>query len=206
MTKAGRSSPPVVVLTGGIASGKSAVSEQFSHLGIPVIDTDLLAREAVAPGSPGLAGVVSSFGNELLRADGSLDRARLRERVFADPQARKQLEALLHPKIESAARARLAALKGAPYCLLVVPLLVETGLFADADKIVVVDVPETRQIERLKQRDGIDQAAAERMLAAQASRQQRLAQADEVIENDGSLDELRARVNSLHQRLLARLA
>lgn len=206
MPGAAGQTPPVVVLTGGIASGKSAVSERLSGHGVPVIDTDALAREAVAPGTPGLAEVVGAFGPEVLAADGSLDRARLRARVFADQQARQRLEALLHPRIESAARARIQTLDSAPYCLLVVPLLVETGLFGDADCVVVVDVPETLRLERLMRRDGIDEATARRMLTSQAKREQRLARADEVIENHLSLDQLQAQVDQLHHKLLARFS
>ena len=198
--------PPVVVLTGGVASGKSAVSECLAKRGVPVIDTDVLAREVVAVGTPGLAAVADVFGPQVLAADGSLDRARLRQQVFTDEQARRQLEALLHPRIEAAARARIEGLGPAPYCLLVVPLLLETGLFADADCIVVVDAPEHVQLERLIQRDGVDDMTARAMLAAQASREQRLARADEVIANHGTLDQLQASVESLHQRLLARLS
>lgn len=196
--------PPVVVLTGGIASGKSAVSERFAQRGVPVIDTDILAREVVAAGTPGLAAVVDAFGPQVLAADGTLDRNRMRQLVFADGQARRRLEDLLHPRIEAAARARIEALPDAPYCLLVVPLLIESGLFADADCVVVVDVPEAIQLERLRQRDGVDDETANRMLASQASRQQRLARADQVIDNQGSLEQLETQVEHLHQRLLAR--
>lgn len=196
--------PPVVVLTGGIASGKSAVSEHLARRGVPVIDTDLLAREVVAPGTPGLAAVVDAFGAQVLAADGSLDRARMRQLVFGDEEARRRLESLLHPRIEAAARQRIQSLEDVPYCLLVVPLLVETGLFSDADCVVVVDVPERVQIDRLIQRDDLDESGARRILDSQASREQRLAWADEVIENDASLERLQASVDSLHERLLAR--
>lgn len=198
--------PPVVVLTGGIASGKSAVSEHLAQRGVPVIDTDLLAREVVAPGTPGLAAVVDAFGAQVLAADGSLDRARMRQLVFGDEEARRRLESLLHPRIEAAARARIQALNDAPYCLLVVPLLVETGLFADADCVVVVDVPESIQLQRLLERDGVDPATARRMLASQVSRAQRLARADAVLDNEGNLAELQAQVAHLHERLMARFA
>ena len=194
----------MVVLTGGVASGKSAVSERLAQRGVPVIDTDLLAREAVAPGSDGLSAVVDAFGAGVLAADGSLDRAGLRQRVFTDPAARKLLESLLHPRIEAAARTRIRQIEGAPYCLLVVPLLVESGLFSDADCVVVVDVPESVQLERLMQRDQVDERAARSMLSSQTSRDQRLAVADEVIDNQGTLEQLQTRVDELHQRLLAR--
>ncbi len=197
-------SPPVVILTGGIASGKSAVSEHLAKQGVPVIDTDVLAREVVAPATPGLAAVVKAFGPQVLAADGSLDRARMRRLVFGDEEARRRLESLLHPRIEAAARQRIQSLDDAPYCLLVVPLLVETGLFADADCVVVVDVPEQLQLERLTQRDQLDETAARRILNSQASREQRLARADEVIDNQAGLEQLQAQVDSLHHRLLAR--
>lgn len=197
------SGPPVVVLTGGIASGKSAVSDHFGRLGVPVIDTDILAREVVAPGSPGLEAVVEAFGPQILQADGSLNRARLREQVFSDEATRKRLESLLHPLITQAASERIAALAPASYCILVVPLLVETGLFDDAEQVLVVDTPESVQIERLIRRDGMNESGARAMLAAQASRAQRLARADRVIENHGSLPELQAQVEALHQTLLS---
>lgn len=195
---------PVVVLTGGIASGKSAVSERLAQRGVAVIDTDVLARNVVAPGTDGLSAVVDAFGTGVLAADGSLDRACLRQCVFADPTARKTLESLLHPRIEAAARTRIRQLEGVPYCLLVVPLLVETGLFMDADCVVVVDVPESVQLERLIQRDRVDARTARSMLASQASRDKRLAVADEVIANQGTLEQLQDQVDDLHQRLLAR--
>ncbi len=197
------SSPPVVVLTGGIASGKSAASDHFARLGVPVIDTDVLAREVVAPGTSGLAAVVGAFGTDILGADGKLDRKRLGRRIFSDAAARQQLEALLHPRIEAAARDSIRQLENPAYCLLVVPLLVETGLFADADRVVVVDLPEEDQLERLRRRDDMDEDTARRMLAAQASRRQRLARADEVIDNRGSIEALRSRVERLHEQLMA---
>lgn len=186
----------VVALTGGIASGKTAVSDAFAALGVPVIDTDLIAREVVAPGTPGLAAVVDEFGSSIRGSDGSLDRAALRQLIFADPDARTRLETLLHPRIAAAARRKLDAVTE-PYCILVVPLLVESGLFEDADQVLVVDVPESVQLERLMRRDGVDRHQAKAALSAQASRQLRLARADQVIDNRGSLDELRAEVARL---------
>lgn len=188
-----------VALTGGVASGKSAVSQRFVELGAPVVDTDVLSREAVAPGSDGLAEIEQAFGASVIDPDGGLDRAALRQRIFDDPAARVRLERILHPRIAAAARHRLAALD-APYAVLVVPLLVESGLFADADRVLVVDVPEEIQIERLIKRDGTSREQAEAMLAAQASREQRLARADDVIENTGTLEELHRRVDELAQK------
>ncbi|MFP4207571.1 MAG: dephospho-CoA kinase [Wenzhouxiangella sp.] len=197
---------PIVVLTGGIASGKTAVSDRLARLGVPVIDTDRLARELVEPGSSGLSEVVSAFGPTVLSPDGTLDRKRVGHLIFDDPEARQKLESILHPRIEAAARARVGQLKNAPYCVLVVPLLIETGLFPDADLVVVVDIPEALQRERLHQRDAIDDALIDRILAAQAGRQQRLARADRVLDNSGTPADLQAQVDHLHQALLARFA
>ncbi|MBS3744895.1 MAG: dephospho-CoA kinase [Wenzhouxiangellaceae bacterium] len=189
----------IVALTGGVASGKTAVSDRFADLGVPVVDTDLLAREAVAPGSPGLAEVAAAFGPEMIGPGGDLERAALRRRIFDDPAARDRLEDILHPRIADTARRQLAALD-VPYAILVVPLLVESGLFEDADRVLVVDVPEEVQIERLMKRDGSTREQAEAMLAAQASRERRLAQADDVIENTGTLESLYSAIRALDEK------
>jgi len=186
---------PTIALTGGIASGKTAVSDRFAALGIPVIDTDLIAREVVEPGTPGLAAIEREFGPDVI-SGGALDRRELRRRIFDDAGARRRLEAILHPRISAEARRRLAEVD-APYAVLVVPLLVESGLFEDADRVLVVDVPEQTQIRRLMARDEMSRAQAEAALAAQASREQRLARADEVIDNTGSLADLAAEVDRL---------
>jgi dephospho-CoA kinase len=194
----------VVALTGGIASGKSAVSDRFAELGAPVVDTDVIAREVVEPGSDGLAEIEREFGRDVMDGD-SLDRAALRRRIFDDPEARARLERILHPRIAAEARRRVAALD-APYAILVVPLLVETGLFGDADRVLVVDAPGWLQIERLTTRDGIDRNDAEAALRAQADREDRLARADDVIVNTGSLEDLAAEVDRLdatYRRLAA---
>lgn len=191
-----RQRPKVVVLTGGIASGKTAVSDAFARLGAPVIDTDVLARELVEPGSPALQAIARKFGQHLFQPDGALDRRALRERIFSDDDARRQLEGILHPRIADEARRRIERID-APYAILVVPLLVESGLFGDADEVVVVDVPEDVQIERLMARDDSTREQAEAALAAQASRRERLARADHVIDNTGSLEQLQARVAEL---------
>jgi dephospho-CoA kinase len=196
-----RRRPMVVVLTGGIASGKTAVSDRLAEHGVPIIDTDVIARQIVEPGQEGLTAVVEAFGPDMLDASGRLDRAALRERVFDDAEARTQLERLLHPRIIRAAEARIAEHAGADYVVVVVPLFVETGSFADADRVVVVDVPESHQIERLMARDGVDRARAESMLAAQADRRERLAVADEVVDNSGTLEALGSQVAALHSRL-----
>ena len=187
----------VVGLTGGIGSGKTVVSDGFAAHGVPVIDTDLIARELVEPGQPALAEIAAEFGADCLDQTGCLQRAVLRERVFADPAARQRLEAILHPRIRAVARERIAA-QTAPYGLLVIPLLVETGMSDLVDRVLVVDAPEAEQIRRVMARDRIDATQAQRILAAQASRRQRLALADEVVENAGDLTELERRVAALH--------
>lgn len=185
----------VVALTGGIASGKTTVSDRFAELGAPVIDTDVIARDVVEPGSDGLAEIEREFGRDVLDGE-SLDRAALRRRIFDDPDARARLERILHPRIAAEAERRIAALE-APYAILVVPLLVETGLFSDADRVLVVDVPESVQIRRVMDRDDVDRDDARAALRAQAGREDRLARADDVVVNTGSLDELRAAVDRL---------
>ena len=194
-------------LTGGIASGKSEVARQFQALGVLVADADLAAREAVAAGSAGLAEVVAAFGAGVLAADGSLDRAAMRRRVFDDAAARKRLEEIIHPRVRVLLEQTCAAAAG-PYVLAAIPLLAEAGgreSYRWLDRVLVVDAPPQVQLDRLLQRDGIDLALAQRMLAAQASRGQRLAIADDVIVNDGSREALVAHVESLdrHYRLLA---
>jgi dephospho-CoA kinase len=191
----------VVGLTGGIGSGKTTVSDQFAQWGIPVIDTDLLARELVEPGQPALAEIAVEFGTDCLDDQGRLDRARLREQVFADDAGRRRLEAILHPRIRAMARQRIATLQ-APYCLLVIPLLVETGMTDLVDRVLVVDVPEAEQIRRVMARDRIDEAQARRILAAQASRDQRLSLADEVVKNFGNFAKLELQIADLHRRYL----
>jgi len=189
----------VIALTGGVASGKTAVSDRFTELGAPVVDTDVIAREVVAPGSGGLAAIEAAFGAEMITAEGALDRAALRRKIFEEPGARTRLEDILHPRIAEEARRQLAGLE-APYAILVVPLLVESGLFSDVDRVLVVDVPEAVQIERLMQRDESTLEQAEAMLAAQATREQRLAKADDVVENTGTLAELNARIEALDRK------
>lgn len=194
----------VVGLTGGVASGKSEVANRFAALGIHVADADVAAREAVAPGSDGLAALVAAFGEEVLGADGSLDRAAMRRRVFADDAARRTLESIVHPRVRVALRESCLEAPG-PYAIAAIPLLAEGGgrmAYPWLDRILVVDVPRELQVERLLRRDGIDRALAEQMLAAQASREQRLAIADDVLSNDGPLGALDARVAGLHARYI----
>lgn len=191
-----------VGLTGGIASGKSAVAARFAALGVSVVDADVAAREVVAPGQPALAAIVAAFGPGVLLGDGSLDRAGLRARVFADPEARRTLEGLLHPPIRAALRAAADAAPG-PYVLVAIPLLAEGGARAAypwLDRILVVDAPVEQQRARLVARDGIDSVLADRMLEAQADRRQRLAIADDVLVNDGALAALDEVVVALDRR------
>lgn len=193
----------VVALTGGIASGKSAVTRRFEALGIGIHDADVAAREVVKPGSEGLAAIVQTFGSGVLDGEGHLDRAAMRRRVFADDMARRQLEAITHPRVRAWLRERAAA-DGGPYCILAIPLLAENiAHYRWVDRVLVVDAPESVQLERLVRRDGIDEALARRMIERQATRQQRLAIADDVIENTGEESALDAAVAALHQRYLA---
>lgn len=192
----------VVGLTGGIAAGKSAVSRRFEALGAPVHDADLAAREVLEPGSEGLAAVVAVFGPGVLDAQGGLDRAAMRRRVFADADAKRRLEAIVHPRVRKWLHRR-ALTETAPYCLLAIPLLAENiAQYRWINRVLLVDVPEAVQIERLVARDRIDRALAERMLAQQASRAERLALADDVIDNSGGEAALDARVRALHHRYL----
>jgi dephospho-CoA kinase len=188
-----------VGLTGGIASGKSEAARAFAALGAPVIDADELAREATAPGSAGLAEIVASFGAEYLDADGALNREKLRARVFADAGARKRLEAIVHPRVRALLGERLAGLE-TPYAISVVPLLVETGMDKEMDRVLVVDCPEAAQIERIMARDGETEASARTILRTQASRAERLRIADDVLMNDAGLERLRAQVRDLNDR------
>jgi dephospho-CoA kinase len=188
-----------VGLTGGIACGKSTVANLFAGLGVTIVDTDLLAREIVAPGSELLPQIAAHFGASVLQNDGSLDRARLRERVFADSAERHWLEALTHPAIRVLTDARCASASGR-YVIVAIPLLVETQGAGRFDRVLVVDCDPVLQLARLQARDGATHQQAERMLLAQASREQRLGAADDVIVNDGDLDGLRVQVEKLHRR------
>jgi len=190
-----------VGLTGGIASGKSTVGLLFEGLGVPLLDGDHVAREVVAPPSPALQAIARRFGAEALQADGTLDRRRMRELVFADPAARRDLEAITHPLI----RERIAAWRAAqtaPYCILSVAILLESGMDSLVDRILVVDAPEEVQLRRLVSRDGIDETLARRMMAAQASRGARLARADDVVDNSLPQQALAPEVQRLHRLYL----
>ncbi|MEX1265585.1 MAG: dephospho-CoA kinase [Woeseia sp.] len=189
-------------LTGGIASGKSTVADQFAALGVPVIDTDVIARQVVEPGEPALAEIVSAFGEDILTDDGGLDRAAMRRIVFADDASRRQLEAILHPRIRKETMAQSVTAAG-PYQVIVVPLLAESPMKDGMDRILVVDVPESVQLDRLLARDSESPEQARRIIAAQVSRADRLAIADDIIRNDGALADTKRQVRDLHQRYLA---
>jgi dephospho-CoA kinase len=189
-------------LTGGIASGKTTVASLFAARGVPVLDTDQIARNVVEPGRPALAEVVEAFGEGIVGPDGRLDRAALRSLVFADAVARKRLEAILHPEIR-AELARRSATAGGPYQLWVIPLLVEGGRSDQVDRVLVVDCPAETQLVRLRARDGETEASARAILAAQASREERLAAADDVIVNEGDPEELALQVAALDTRYRA---
>lgn len=192
----------VVGLTGGIAAGKSTATAFFQERGVPVIDADEVARDVVAPGTPGLAAVVAAFGSQILQADGTLDRRRLREVVFAEPAERRRLEAILHPLIQAEIRARLQQVRG-PYCILAVPLLIESAaLRALVHRVLVIDVPVEVQLARLMQRDGMSAEQCQAMLAAQASRARRLEAADDVVDNATDIVALTHQLESVHTRYL----
>ncbi|SRR5579883_561075 len=190
-----------VGLTGGIASGKSTVAKFFAALGVPIIDTDQVAREVVEPGQPPLERLVERFGRSILTPDGHLDRPKLREIVFSDPKARADLEALTHPAIGTAVESWSAA-AGGPYQILIIPLLVEKNLASQVDRVLVVDCSEDLQIGRLQARDGSTREQARAILNAQTSRAARLKSAHEVIANEGDLSAVRDQVSALHSRYL----
>ncbi|AXY43643.1 dephospho-CoA kinase [Halomonas sp. JS92-SW72] len=192
----------IIGVTGGIASGKSTVARAFEALGVPWVDADDVAREVVEPGEPALAEIHERFGRRVLNHDGTLNRRALREIVFADPAQRRWLESVTHPRIRARLVEHLARLEasGAPYVLLVSPLLFESGQSEMADRCLVIDVPEALQIERTAARDDVDEAQARAIVAAQMPRAERLARADDVLDNGGSEAEMRRRVAELDRR------
>lgn len=192
-----------IAVTGGIASGKSEVTQRFERLGIPVLDADLISRELVEPGQAALIEIVRRFGATILDSNGRLDRRRLRGLVFSDPGARRDLEAILHPRVRATLRSRVADANG-HYVLLAIPLLAEAARdhYDWLRRVIVVDVPQAVQLDRVMRRDRVERDAALATIAAQASREVRLALATDVIVNDGSLDALDAIVARLHQRFL----
>jgi dephospho-CoA kinase len=192
----------VVGLTGGIGSGKSAAADEFARLGAVVVDTDAIAHELTETGGAAIPQVERIFGKHALATSGAMDRTKMRERVFADPAAKKALEALLHPMIRDESRRRIEAAQG-PYVVHVVPLLVESPDYRKrVDRVLVVDCPEALQIERVRARSALPQAEVRAIMASQATRAERLAAADDVIDNSGTLDALREQVAALHQRYL----
>jgi dephospho-CoA kinase len=190
-----------VGLTGGIASGKSTAAKFFGALGVPILDSDQIARDVVEPGQPPLERLVERFGPTILTADGHLDRPALRDIVFSDPKARADLEALTHPAIGAAMEAR-SAVAGGAYQVLVIPLLVEKNLSAHVDRVLLVDCDEDLQIRRLRVRDGSTATQAQAILSAQASRAARLKVADDVITNDADMSAVQNQVAALHARYL----
>lgn len=193
----------IVAITGGIGSGKTTIANQFAELGIDIVDADVIAREVVDPGTPALAAIAAQFGPEMLDPQGQLDRRRLRERVFSDPDAKAWLNGLLHPLIRQE-MLRQCANARSPYCLLVVPLLIENRLTQLANRVLVIDVDEATQVERTCRRDGVSRAQAKAILAAQASRAERLAAADDVLDNQNDAAEtIKRRILALHETYMA---
>lgn len=192
----------IVGLTGGIGSGKSTVADLFAEQGVAVVDTDQIAHALTGPDGAAMPAIVAEFGAQVARIDGSLDRAAMRQRVFADADARRRLEAILHPLIASES-ARQATTATSPYAILAVPLLVETGNWQQrCDRVLVVDCPEEIQLQRVMARNALSAAEVRAILAAQASRAQRLAAADDVIANDDGREKLKAAVGKLHESYL----
>ena len=195
-----RDRPMIVALTGGLASGKSSVAQRFEELGVPVIDADVVTRQLVEPGTPALAEIVEAFGAGVLDERGRLDRARMRERIFGCEGDRRRLESILHPKVRETMRA-FAASADAPCVLFVIPLLVETNQAQDMDRVIVVDAPRALRTARAAARDGNSPATIAAVLDSQATREDRLAVADVVIENTGGLAILRERVDAVHREI-----
>ncbi|MEM9533897.1 MAG: dephospho-CoA kinase [Pseudomonadota bacterium] len=190
-----------VGLTGGIASGKSTVARLFQDEGITLVDADRIAHEVVERGTPGLAQVVAAFGPQVLTDSGDLDRSRVRDLVFADVERRRQLEAIIHPLVRQEMARQVAAAQS-PYTILDIPLLVESSDRASVDRVLVVDLPDDVQRQRLAARDGLDDRVVDQILAAQASRYDRLAVADDVVDNSGPRESLAPQVLALHERYL----
>jgi dephospho-CoA kinase len=188
-------------LTGGIGSGKTAASDHFARLGAEVIDTDLLSRELVEPGQAALREIADSFGEQVLTAGGHLDRTRLGELVFGSPEARQQLEGILHPRIRDAMLLRAEQSK-APYVVFVIPLLFETGQQTLVDRVLLIDVPEDLQRARVAARDQLDDAQITRIMDAQTDRKTRLRDADDIVCNDGDIATLHAEIEKLHRKYM----
>jgi dephospho-CoA kinase len=191
--------PYTVALTGGIASGKTLISDEFATLGVPVIDTDVIAHNLVEPGQPALKEIENTFGPTIIDDSGRLKRQELRSLIFSDPDKRKQLEAILHPRIRQEASDAVARVTS-PYCILVIPLLVERAAYPNVNRVLVVDVEPETQITRLMARDNCNREKAEQALATQISRPQRLKIADDVVDNSGTPAKAREAVAQLHQK------
>jgi dephospho-CoA kinase len=203
MNAAGLAAHFVVAVSGGIASGKTAVTQAFARRGVACYDADIAAREVVAAGQPALAEIAAVFGPEVLQPDGALDRAVTRRLVFGDDAARRRLEAIVHPRVRERLQQQVFDDLNA-YCLLAIPLLTETWpAYAWVDRVLIVDVAPEVQLARLQQRDAIERDLANRMMAAQATREQRLAIATDVVDNSGTLEQLDTAVAALHERFLA---
>jgi|TARA_B100000809_G_scaffold105604_1_gene104105 dephospho-CoA kinase len=192
----------IIGLTGGIGSGKTATSDAFKSLGIDIIDADMSSRRVVERGQPALEDIQDHFGSDILDSENNLDRAKLREIIFKDPKERVWLEELLHPKIAQHIKDQLESSKS-PYCVLVSPLLLETEQKSFCSSVLVVDVPEESQISRTSKRDGVSEEQVKSIIATQINREQRLKQADEIIINDGSIEELKEKILVLHTKYLS---
>lgn len=197
-----RERPLIIGLTGGIGSGKSAAAERFAELGAEVIDTDAIAHELTAASGPAIEPIRAVFGTEVINHVGALDRAAMRQRVFGNSSARKQLEAILHPMIR-AESARRCSLSTAPYVVLAVPLLIESGHWKQrCDRVCVIDCPEALQLQRVMERSGLEEAQVRAIMATQASREARLAAADDVVDNSHDIGSLRRQIDALHARYI----
>lgn len=195
------SKPLVIGITGGIGSGKSTVAQMFAALGVPVLDADQLTRDLVKPGGPALVAVIALFGRDCLQPDGALDRAWVRRKIFSDSVSKQQLEAILHPAVREHMQTWIRTVQ-APYCILVIPLLLETGQIDLVDRVVVVDIPEKEQLKRVAARDRLSHNAIHGIMASQADRNARLAAADDIIDNDTNPDTLKRRVAELHRKFM----
>jgi dephospho-CoA kinase len=191
----------IIGLTGGIASGKSAAADHFATLGVPIIDADIIARELVEPGKPALDKICQRFGNNILLETGELNRTAMREIIFNDEQARHDLESILHPLIRGTIAERIAALDDC-YCIVVIPLLTESGNWEILDHKLVIDCPESLQLQRLQNRDHLDLEQATHIINTQASREQRKSIADDIIDNSHDLTHLKSAVEQLHEKYL----
>lgn len=191
----------IVALTGGIGSGKSTVAAAFNRLGITIVDADVIARQLVAPGTTALTAIAAHFGQAMLLADGSLNRSALRQLIFSDAEEKNWLNRLLHPLIQKETQYQLIK-ASSPYVLWVVPLLIENNLHSAADRILVVDIDSETQLSRTIERDGVSRQQALKILAAQATREERLAIADDIIDNSGTAQNIEPRVSALHRHYL----